>query len=101
MFLTEKLFRRINERCPELMDVYLHSNLFKLPETEQMNDDESNPMGMARRYQIPYLGKLPMDPNMMRSCEEGRCFLESYPSSTATKAFGDIIKTIVAATPDH
>jgi MinD-like ATPase involved in chromosome partitioning or flagellar assembly len=75
--------------------------LFKLPETDDMNDDESNPRGMARKFQIPYLGQLPMDPNMMRSCEEGKCFLEYFPQSTAAKAFGEIVQKLIAATAEN
>lgn len=52
---------------------------------------------MARKFNIPYLGKLPMDPNMMRSCEEGKCFLEYFPQSTASRAFEEIIARLVAS----
>lgn len=91
------MFNRIREKCPELLQVYLQSNLFKLPESEQGGDDFSNPTNMAKKYNIPYLGKLPMDPNMMRSCEEGKCFLEYFPTSSASKAFEEIIERLVTS----
>eukprot|EP01040_Poterioochromonas_malhamensis_P010978 gene10978-11965_t len=78
--ITGNVLQTIREKCPELLQVYLQSNLFKLPESEQGGDDFSNPTNMAKKYNIPYLGKLPMDPNMMRSCEEGKCFLEYFPT---------------------
>lgn len=53
---------------------------------------------MAKRFNVPYLGKLPMDPNMMRSCEEGKCFLEIFPSSVAAKAFETIVNKLVETT---
>jgi ATP-binding protein involved in chromosome partitioning len=53
---------------------------------------------MAQRFHVPYLGKLPMDPNMMRACEEGRCFLESHPLSVAAAPFQLIVNKIVEIT---
>lgn len=92
--ITTSVVSIINERCPELLSVYLESNLFKLPGSE---DGDENPLSMAKKFNIPYLGKLPMDPNMMRACEEGKCFLEVFPNSTATKAFEDIIQRLVGS----
>jgi MinD-like ATPase involved in chromosome partitioning or flagellar assembly len=88
----------IQQKCPELLEIYLQTNLFKLPETTDNEDNDDTPLGMAKRYNIAYLGKLPMDPNMMRSCEEGKCFLECYPTSTASKAFIHIIEKIIQLT---
>jgi Flp pilus assembly CpaE family ATPase len=55
---------------------------------------------MAAKYEIPYLGSLPMDPNMMKACEDGYSFLELYPDSMAAADFKAIIDKVVAATPD-
>lgn len=46
-------------------------------------------------------GKLPMDPNMMRACEEGKSFLEAYPGSVATAPFAEVVRSIVQMTPDR
>lgn len=46
-------------------------------------------------------GKLPMDPNMMRACEEGKSFLEAYPDSVAAAPFAAVVRSIVQMTPDR
>ncbi len=103
------------------MDLSIQSNLFKLPNNAGVDPNSSdattnnsdgssnpstagafpnNPKGMADRFGVPYLGKLPMDPNMMKACEEGRSFLEAYPASVAAAPFGDVVAQIVRMTPD-
>jgi hypothetical protein len=72
----------------------MESALFKLP----AGDSEHSPMGMAQRFQVPYLGKLPMDPNMMRACEEGKSFLELFPDSTAAPAFRQVVQHVMQVT---
>jgi hypothetical protein len=106
----------------------IQSNLFKLPSNVVVDPNSSDqvssgnnggtgsdsngvpsggaaafpntPRGMADRFGVPYLGKLPMDPNMMKACEEGKSFLEAYPGSAASGPFADVVAQIVAMTPD-
>ena len=83
---------RIRDACPELLDVSLQTNLF----TPAASD--SNPSTMATAFGVPYLGKLPMDPNMMRACEEGYSFLQLFPNSVASAPFASIVNKILTAT---
>jgi len=101
----------------------MESGLFKLPENnlpssssssassttkDKMEGDEegegeveyagNTPQGMAQRFKVPYLGKLPMDPNMMRACEEGKSFLEMFPTSLAAKPFAKIVQKLITMT---
>lgn len=99
----------------------MQSSLFQLPNSATVDPDSSdqtsssgsstgapsnlggfpnNPKGMADRFQVPYLGKLPMDPNMMKACEEGRSFLAGYPTSVAAAPFAEVVSQIVQMTPD-
>jgi Flp pilus assembly CpaE family ATPase len=86
----------IQESFPEFLDLYLHTDLFAATESSSL----ITPQGMAAKYQIPFLGSLPMDPNMMKACEDGYSFLELYPDSMAADAFKTIIQKIILATPD-
>jgi len=43
---------------------------------------------------IPFLGKLPLDPRIGKSCDEGVCFLSTHPDSPACKAYQKIIQNI-------
>ena len=58
----------------------------------------NTPAEMARQFNVPYLGKLPMDPNMMNACEKGVSFLDTYPTSTAAIAFSKLIDQIIEST---
>jgi hypothetical protein len=111
---------RIRAACPELLDMSIQSNLFKLPSNIVVDPNSSDqvsssgsgsngaaaaafpntPRGMADRFGVPYLGKLPMDPNMMKACEEGKSFLEAFPGSAASGPFAEVVAQIVAMTPD-
>lgn len=61
-------------------------------------DHNNTPAGMAEKFNVPFLGRLPMDPNLMRACDEGKSFLENFPESPASKAFSEIVGKIVEAT---
>ena len=47
---------------------------------------------MAKAFNVPFLGRLPLDEKMTKSCEEGVSFLEEYPDSVAASAFSQIVQ---------
>ncbi|KAK7112718.1 cytosolic Fe-S cluster assembly factor nubp1-like [Littorina saxatilis] len=49
---------------------------------------------MAADFNIPFLGRLPLDPRIGKCCDEGKSFLEEVPDSPATDAFKSIIEKI-------
>jgi Flp pilus assembly CpaE family ATPase len=57
------------------------------------------PRGMADKFNVPYLGKLPLDPNLLKSCEDGVSFVEKYPSSPAASPLNAIVDKIILALP--
>ncbi len=97
--ITHELLGKVQQSCPELLNSFIESALFKLP--ENTSAPENTPQGMAQRFGVEYLGKLPMDPNMMRACEEGRSFLQAYSQSAAARPFEAIVNRIIAKTPDQ
>ena len=44
----------------------------------------------ARDLKVPFLGKIPIDPEMVTDCDRGMPFVMAHPDSEATKAFGEI-----------
>ncbi len=42
---------------------------------------------MAAKFDVPFLGKVPLDTNMLRCCESGKSFTDTYPDSPAAPAF--------------
>lgn len=85
---------RIKHSCPDLLHLFLKARVFAPPE----DSGTKTPQKMAIDFEIPYLGSIPMDPNMLSACESGCSFMEAYPESAAAGAFGSIVEKIVAAT---
>ena len=49
---------------------------------------------MAKQQGVRFLGSLPLDPMIARSCDEGKNFIEECAGSPAVEAFLDIVKQI-------
>lgn len=116
--MTDSVLLRIQEVCPELLELNLTTSFFTtsdavvpsnilIPSTPNSNsvnlqDDNFNnsntPYNMSKKFQIPYLGKIPMDSNMTRACEDGYSFLELYPTSVASEPFRQIVLQIIQRT---
>lgn len=52
---------------------------------------------MASELNVPFLGSLPLDPRLARSCDEGNDFLADLPDSPASVAFSALLTGVVAA----
>ncbi|CAM9178582.1 unnamed protein product [Ectocarpus fasciculatus] len=82
------------QSCPDLLRLHLKSPVFAPPE----DADSKTPQKMATDFGIPFLGSIPMDPNMLSACEKGCSFLEAFPDSPASGAFSSIVQKVVDAT---
>lgn len=49
--------------------------------------------------QVPFLGKIPLDPRLARACDEGKSFLEEYPNSETANCFREVIKNALSNLP--
>lgn len=49
---------------------------------------------MCANLNLPLLGKVPLDPRIARSCDEGRSFLNEIPDSPAAEAYQRIVQSI-------
>jgi Mrp family chromosome partitioning ATPase len=90
--VTDEMIEKIRSTCPELMDCLIKAPLF----TPATGAVENTPCSMASKFNVPYLGRLPMDPNMMAACEKGESFLELFPSSVAAEPFSNIVDKLIA-----
>ncbi len=52
----------------------------------------------AGELEIPFLGRIPLDPRMVASGDEGRPFVNGYPDAAAARAMRKIIRHIVEGT---
>ena len=51
----------------------------------------------ATAMNIPFLGRIPLDPNMVKSADAGESYMEKYPDSEVTKAYDQIVARITGA----
>jgi len=50
---------------------------------------------MAEQFGVPFLGEIPIDPEIRKGGDSGTPIVESHPESTAAKAFNQIAETIL------
>lgn len=48
----------------------------------------------ARELQVPFLGRIPLDPKIVENCDRGKPFVTANPDSRATKAVYEIAEKI-------
>jgi len=88
---TNEILNTIREKCPEILDT--------IASTEVFPSSGAGVMGMSNKFNVPYLGKLPLDKNLLRSCEEGKCFVQAYPDSVSVDPLNQIVDKIVNHLP--
>jgi len=88
---TQQVLQTLKEKCPEVLDMVAMADVFP--------SFGSGPKGMADSFSVPYWGALPLDPNLLKSCEQGVCFVETHPTSPATSHFNAIVDKLVQALP--
>jgi ATP-binding protein involved in chromosome partitioning len=55
---------------------------------------------MAEKFEVPFLGEIPIDPRIRIGGDEGVPIVESHPESTAAKAFSEIADSILRSIDD-
>lgn len=56
-------------------------------------------MGMCTEMKVPYLGCIPLDPQLLRCCEKGKSYLAEHPEGTAAQPFQSFIDNLMNSTP--
>uniref|UniRef100_A0A7S2UWA7 Cytosolic Fe-S cluster assembly factor NUBP1 homolog n=1 Tax=Fibrocapsa japonica TaxID=94617 RepID=A0A7S2UWA7_9STRA len=84
---TEEVFAVLRQVAPQLLDLKVSFNPFPA--------FGEGPQGMAQKFGVPFLGKVPLDPNLLKACEAGGSFLSLYPNSTAARPLGLIVEKLV------
>ncbi len=54
---------------------------------------------LARELELPFLGKIPMDPKVVMAGDDGKPYLSSDAESPATKAFSEVITAVETRIP--
>ncbi|MFC1761967.1 P-loop NTPase [Planctomycetota bacterium] len=50
---------------------------------------------MARQMEVPFLGRIPLDPAIVEACDSGQPYIEKYRQSQAATAFKQSIQALV------
>jgi Mrp family chromosome partitioning ATPase len=50
---------------------------------------------MCEEMEVPFLGSIPLDPMIARSCDEGKPYIEAFQDSPASKAYVTIIEKLL------
>ena len=59
------------------------------------NTEKNNPHLMSAKFNVPLLGSIPLDPNLLKACDEGQSFVENYPSSPAAQSVNNIVDALI------
>eukprot|EP01084_Bolivina_argentea_P172120 298174_1 len=86
--VTQKVLQVVGKKFPEGGIISAVTDVFEANGT--------GPEGMAKSYSVPYLGSIPLDPNLMRACERGVSFTGDYAGSSAFQSFAEVVVSIVA-----
>ena len=84
---TAAVLQLLQQKAPELLQYSVQTHVFPTA--------AGGGEAMAKAFDVPFLGRLPLDERMTRACEEAVSFLEEYPTSSAAPAFGNIVDQIV------
>lgn len=58
-------------------------------------DGQGGPKGMAERFNVPFLGALPIDPLLLKCCEMGESYVVKHPDAEGAAALIKVIEKIV------
>ena len=50
---------------------------------------------LAMAMNIPFLGRIPLDPKMVQCADAGESYMEKYPDSEVTKAYNQVVAKIM------
>ena len=88
---TNDVLELLKEKCPEVLSMVAETDVFPA--------SGLGPKGMSEKFNVPYLGKLPLDPNLLKACEDGVSFIDKYASSPAASPLNDIVDKLILALP--
>lgn len=92
MDYTDSIQQQLRDKCPEVFDCVVSSDLFSIT---QHNGAER----MAQDFGCPFWGRLPLDPKLLKACEEGQGYVTVSPEAPASQALKLFCEKLTAALP--
>lgn len=87
--VTEWAMDYIRERAPELLALEACAEVF--------TGSRGGALGMCRDMGVPFLGKVPLDPQLCRAAEEGRSCFEDQRCAASAPAIREIVAKLLVA----
>ena len=84
---TASALETLRTRCPELLELQVLSNVFASSGT--------GVQGMAAKFNVPYLGRVPLDPALGKACDNGEAVPSDCPAGLALASIVDRVVTAV------
>uniref|UniRef100_A0A7N0V7Q8 Cytosolic Fe-S cluster assembly factor NBP35 n=1 Tax=Kalanchoe fedtschenkoi TaxID=63787 RepID=A0A7N0V7Q8_KALFE len=86
--ISDWALKYINEKAPELLNVIACSEVF--------DSSGGGAAKMCIEMDVPYLGKVPLDPQLCKAAEEGRSIFADQENSVSAPALNKIIQKLLA-----
>lgn len=82
----------------EILGIIENMSYMRCPHCEELIEPFGESIGeeMANKVDVPFLGRLPFDPNISRSVREGKPFILNYLDSPTAKEFEKVTKKILS-----
>jgi ATP-binding protein involved in chromosome partitioning len=82
----------------EVLGIIENMSYMKCPHCDELIEIFGESIGeeLAKKFDVPFLGKIPFDPNVSRSVREGKPFVLNYLDSQIAKEFEKITKKILS-----
>ena len=92
--VTDTMLKKIKEQLPELLECNFATDIFQ--------PFLGGPEAMAKKFDVPFLGKLPLDTDYLKAGEEGRPLHEDTVAKNALRSVVDEVlnRTQLAKTGD-
>lgn len=86
--VTEWALNYMRERAPELLALDIYTEIF--------DSSKGGASKMCKDMDVPFLGRVPMDPQLCRAAEEGRSCFEDKKCITSAPALKGIVDKLLA-----
>jgi Mrp family chromosome partitioning ATPase len=88
---TADVLATLKEKCPEVLNMIVSSTIFSTV--------HGGAEKMALDYGASFWGSLPLDPDLLKACEDGLAFCEVKKDAVASKVLLDLCRKLTEALP--
>jgi len=83
----------LRERCPELLELFSYADVFP--------SAGGGAEAMAAAFGVPFFGRVPLDPDIVRACEAGTSYTAGMQLRGARSLLQPIVEQLIEATTSN